>query len=135
MHKNVINKTPKTDWKPGDTCYLYVPWCESIGEAKVESVCAADQTVALSSPAIGDHPSIPFYDLFTTAKTATAALSKANNALRKEYEASITSVPKLLQFALDEKVSISETEEYTDGQARAAFISRAKDLLGIRLKD
>lgn len=135
MPVNVINEKPKADWKPGDACYAYVPWACLITNATVASVSTADQTVSLSCPFAGDPAGIPFYRLFPTEKSANKALRKANYELRKAYETRITSVPELLQFALDEKVSISKAEEYTDGLARAAFISRAKALLGIKLKD
>lgn len=132
MSKSILNKTPKTDWKPGDVCYMYATWSDRVMEAKVESVSYDGQTVTLASLTMDHLIAVPFAKIFPTFDSAMGALCEVNDAIKKEYESGITSVPELLQFALDN--TVSQAEEYTDWEARAAFIARARALLGIELK-
>lgn len=133
MRKNVINKTPKTDWKIGDVCYLYEPWSDAIIDAKIKAICIAktNHTVNITGRPASDCISIT--RIFPTFNEAMTALYEANDKLKVAYESRIKSAQDLLQFALDENVS--KSEEYTNWEARAAFITRAKELLNIELKN
>ena len=121
-------------WSVGDTCYFHEKYNDAIFEGTIKNIERVHGTATI-------HGSVthrgtfdaPLDRLFKTHAAGMAALQASHDARQKKYEDSIQTVQDLLQFALDHPVA--KAEEYTNWEARAAFIARAEALLGVDLKN
>ena len=132
MTDKLVNKTPKTDWAPGDTVYYETPFAfsEGVQSGLIQSI--SGNTASIMDYEHHSHVELTFDHLFDSHQTAMSALFARNDDTVAAYKAEITDITALVKFAYDKNVATCE--EYTDWEARAAYRERAKELLGIELQ-
>lgn len=69
--------------------------------------------------------------LFETQKEAIRALQNMHQEKINKYKSEIHNVEELIQFSFKHTVSLAE--EYTDWEARQAYIERTQELTGLSL--
>ena len=131
-------------YQMGQIVFYYENWDDTVRKATISKICEHEngrptESVKLSDIATVDyagnylcsicgtthrHPA----DVYPTAKAAYEAAEKRNRNQVQGYCAMIRTVKELICFPLQH--SLCGTE-YTDQQAREAYIQRAKELLGI----
>ena len=121
-------------WSVGEACYYHETWSDAIHEARIKAIERVHGTATVHDAVNGVDTTQKLENLFKTHSEGMDALVKAHDAQIKEYEDSVTTVQELLQFALDHPIA-SASGEYTDWEARAAFIARAEALLGVQLRN
>lgn len=120
-------------WRPGDECYFHEAHSDSIVRGEIAGIERVRGVATIRGETTPGTHERRLECLFHTHADGMAALCARNDARRRDYEASIETLEDLLQFALDHPVA--RVEEQTDWEARAAFIARARELLGVELRN
>ena len=124
----------------GNTAYFIEAWSGHVIRGKITEVyddsvsihceCYVDPEGNFKSKSYGTC-SARFGKLYSTAQEAFAEKNRKHLEQVSKYCDSITDVESLLKFALTHCLNGAE---YTDDEAREAYIKKAKELLNIDLE-
>ena len=130
MEEYIVNPRPKTDWKVGDTAYLYSNWARLILKGTVTKELACGPEVRLSPFTTKE---VMANRLFETRAEAIAGYERSVELQTQEYLRQIPDVAGLIKFATLH--CIAATHESTDWLARKIYLAKAKELLGVDIRD
>lgn len=123
----LLNKTPKTDWTPGDTV-AYVNSENVIKAGYVVSIAGNEARIKTDEP-IG-FVYVPVNALFENVAKAQNAIHQRDSELYNQYLDEITTVGALVKFAYMHGLKPG-TE--TDSIAATVYRKKARELLNIDL--
>ena len=126
--------------KVGDTVYHYENWSRSVMRGVIKKISKYvkvedDYVVNENGGEVCYCPGETYCkkeQLYSSAEAAYEEQLKAQQNKIKEYCDQIKSIEDLVKFSIDHCLN---GEEYTDYEARRAYINRVSDLLGIKLED
>ena len=126
--------------KVGDTVYHYENWGGSVMRGVIKKISKYvkvedDYVVNENGGEVCYCPNVTYRkkeQLYSSAEAAYEEQLKVQQNKIKEYCDQIKSIEDLVKFSIDHCLN---GEEYTDYEARRAYINRVSDLLGIKLED
>ena len=124
------NPNPISFWQPGMYCWYYEPSTERVLEGRIIASSRTSEKAIIEKGILVDIER-PLDTLFMFYEDAQAAICAIHAEKQADYEAGIKTVQELLQFSLDH--TLSKVEDDYDADARAAYVKRAKELLGVEL--
>lgn len=130
MEEYIVNPRPKTDWKVGDTAYLYSNWARKILKVTVTKELAGGPEVRLDPYRTKD---VLANRLFETRAEAISGYERSVELQTQEYLRQIQDVAGLIRFATLH--CIAKTHESTDWLARKIYLEKATELLGVDIPD
>lgn len=128
----------------GDKVYVYENWTKGICEAEITGTkpwdddfyeikyhCFVDRNGHCINSFVGNSVREK-EDIWTSAGAAYEAIEARKEAIVKKYLEEIKTVADLLQFPLDHCLN---GEEYTNYEAKKAYVIKAKELLAIDIRE
>lgn len=128
--------------KIGDIGYACEPWSKSVIKSeivaiepvdnikeafKLNGIEHVDRNGNSTGKAYGSCHKLP-QDVYPTIEAAYAAIDAEDKTILTKYCEEIKTVKDLLSFAMNHCL---QGEEYTDYNARKAYVIRSKELLGV----
>lgn len=114
----------------GQTVWFYEGWTNTIEEATITDIVSNSniEYVSLNVRNVG-MCNRTLEHIYPSEQACKDAVDLENKKTVDSYKGEITNIKTLVAFAITH--CVGPAEEYTDYNARNAFISRAEELLGI----
>lgn len=118
------------DVKIGNKIYFQEPWTGACTAAVIKDIKLTEDgkpyfTVNCTDGDVGSIDCMP-EECYQTKEECNIAMRAKNKKEIKEYKNSMRTIDDMLNFALNNVIACAE--EYTDWNARQAFIERATEL-------
>lgn len=123
------NPNPRNDWKAGDTCFFIEPWSGQVHEGTIVDNNGA--YCKLYDKTLSGTTHREYDGIFGTHIDAMTIIQKVNQMRKEQFLSEIKTVEDLVQFMYVHQTS----GEDPDYEAKAAVVIKAKELLGLDLKD
>ena len=116
--------------KIGQTVWFHESWTNTIEEAVITDIVSCDHIdyVSLKVLKVG-MCNQTLENIYPSKQACEKAVEMKNMEMINSYKKEITDLKALVTFAVTH--CIGPSEEYTDYNARKAFIDRAEELIGI----
>lgn len=118
-----------SDVKIGQTVWFYENWTNAIESAIVMDIVTNSDAVYTTLHCQNSTCNRVLDDIYPSHQLCKEAVDLRNRKTVDAYRSEITDKEALINFALTHNVG--PAEEYTDYNARMAFVIRAKELLGV----